>query len=117
MSSKTNETTGDRVCGGHLSNAVVHQTKEASVDGVGEEQAAGAALVKTATDTDEEGSTDGATNGHKLDLSISQASVKVIGVLDDLALLMAVGASDGLGRDIVVDLLAMLERCHVGGRW
>ena len=109
---KTNETTGYRICGCHLSDTVVHQTQEASVDRISEEQAGWATLVETTADTDEERSSNGAANGHELDLSVSETSVKVIIVLNDLAFFVAVDASDRLGRHKVVDLLAMFVGCH-----
>ena len=109
---KTNETTGYRVCGGHFGDTVVHQTKEAGVDRIGEEQAAWATLVETAADTDEECSSNGAANGHELNLSVSKTAVEVIIVLNDLAFFVAVDASDRLGRHKVVDLLAMFVGCH-----
>lgn len=107
VSSKTNKATRDRVCGGHFGDTVVHQTKETSVDRIGEEQAAWAALVETAANTDEESGSNGATNGHELDLSVSKTAMKVIIVLNDLAFLVAVGAGDWYRRHKVVDLLAM----------
>ena len=110
---KTNEATGYRVCGCHLSDAVVHQTQEASVDRISEEQAGWATLVETATDTDEESGSNGAANGHELNLSVSKTAVEVISVLNNLAFFMAVDASDWLGRHKVVDLFAMFVCCHV----
>jgi ribosomal protein S17E len=104
---KTNKATRNRVCGSHLSDTIVHQTQEASVNRISEEQAGWATLVETAADTDEERSSNGAANGHELNLSIPETSVKVIIVLNDLAFFVAVGASDRLGRHKVVDLLAM----------
>ena len=115
--SKTDEAARDRVCGGHLGDAVVHQAEEASIDGVRQEQAAWAAFVETAADADEESGANGAANGHQLDLSVSQAAVEVIVVLDDLAFFVAVDAADGVGRDILADLLVMFEDGHGGGEW
>jgi hypothetical protein len=114
MSSKTNKATRNRIRSRHLSNTVVHQTQEASIDRVREEQAARTALVETAADADEEGSSDGAADGHELDLSVSESPVQVVVVLDDVAILVAVGLGDWAGRHEVVDLLAVFERCHVG---
>lgn len=113
VSSKTDETTRDRVRGRHLCNTVVHQTQEASIDGIREEQTARAALVETTADADEKSSSNGAANGHELDLTISKTPVEVVVVLDDLAIFVAVGPGDGGGRHKVVDLLAMFVRCHV----
>jgi len=96
VTSKTNEASRDRICCRHLSDTVVDQTKEASVDGVGKEQATRTALVETTADTDEEGSSNGAANGHELDLSVSKTTVEVIGVLDDLAFIMAFCTGEGL---------------------
>lgn len=112
VTSKTNEATRDRVCRRHLGNAVVDQTQEAGVDGVGQEQTSRTTLVETATDTDEESSSNGAANGHELDLSVSEAAVEVIGVLDNLALIVAFCAGEGFRRDILADLLVVLERGH-----
>jgi hypothetical protein len=109
VSGKTNEATRDRVCGRHLSDTVVHQTKKASIDRIGEEQASWASLVESATNADEESSSNSAANGHQLDLSISETTVKMIIVLNDLTLFIAVGASDWRRRHEVVDLLAMFE--------
>ena len=95
MTSKTNEATRHRICRRHLGNAVVYQTQEAGVDGVGQEQAGWATLVETAADTDEERSSNGTANGHELDLSVSKTTVEVIGVLDDLALIMAFCSDKG----------------------
>ena len=113
VSCKTNKAAGDRVRRCHLGDTVVHQTKEAGIDSVREEQAAWTALVETAADTDEESSSNGTTNGHELNLSVSKPSVEVIIVLNDLAFFVAVGASDWLGRHKVVHLLTMFVRCHV----
>ena len=107
VSSKTNKATGNRVCGCHFGDTVVHQTKEASVDRIREEQAGRAALVETAADTDEESGSNGAANGHELNLSVSETSVEVIIVLNDLAFFMAVDAGDWFRRHKVVGLLAM----------
>jgi hypothetical protein len=114
VSSKTNETTRNRIRSRHLSDTVVHQTEEASIDRVRKEQAARTALVETAADADEEGSSDGAADGHELDLSVSESSVQVVVVLDDVAIFVAVGLGDWAGRHEVVDLLAVFEGCHVG---
>jgi hypothetical protein len=114
MSSKTNKATRNRIRSRHLSNTVVHQTQEASIDRVREEQAARTALVETAADADEEGSSNGAADGHELDLSVSESPVQVVVVLDDVAILVAVGLGDWAGRHEVVDLLAVFEGCHVG---
>lgn len=112
VSSKTDEATRNRVRGSHLSDTVVHQAQEASVNRIREEQAGWATLVETAADTDEERSSNGAANGHELNLSIPETSVEVIIVLNDLAFFVAVGASDRLGRHKVADLLAMFVGCH-----
>jgi len=108
VSSKTDEATGNRICSRHLSNTVVHQTQEAGINRVGEEQAAGPALVETTADTDEEGGSNGAANGHELDLTVSKSSVEVVVVLDNVAIFVAVGLRDWAGRHEVVDLLAVL---------
>jgi hypothetical protein len=113
VSGKTNEATRDRVCGRHLSDAVVHQTKKTSIDRIGEEQASWTSLVETAANADEESSSNGAANGHQLNLSVSETSVKVIIVLNDLTLFVAVGPCDWRRQHVVVDLLAMFERGHV----
>ena len=95
VAGKTNEATGYRVCRRHLGDTVVDQTQEASVDGVGQEQTSRTTLVETAADTDEQCSTNGAANGHELDLSVSETTVEVIGVLDNLAFIMAFRSGEG----------------------
>jgi hypothetical protein len=116
VSGKTNEATRDRVRGRHLGDTVVHQTEEASIDRIGQEQACWAALVETAANGHEESSSNGAANSHQLNLSISKASVKVVIVLNNLTLFVAVDASDRRRRHEVVDLLSMFERGHVASR-
>ena len=113
VSSKTDEATRDRIRGRHLSNTVVHQTQEASIDRIREEQTARPALVETAADADEEGGSNGAADGHELDLAVSKPAAEVVVVLDDLAIFVAVGPEDRVGRDKVVDLLAVFVCCHV----
>jgi hypothetical protein len=56
-----NETTGDRHIGTHFGLAVVDQSQHAGVDGIGEEEGAGAALEQTAGDRDEGCCSDGST--------------------------------------------------------
>lgn len=111
LASHTNETAGDRVQSGHLSHAVVHETEGAAVDEVGEEERAGPASVQALADADEEGGTDGATDGDKLDLAVGQLAVQAVGVaIDDLAR-VDVGHAIGRGLDVVV----LLRLFVVGG--
>lgn len=53
------------------------------------------------TDTDEQGSSDGSTNGNQLNLSVVETTVKLIGILSNLAI---------LGGNNSVDVVNVLAR-------
>lgn len=116
----TNETSRNRVKGCHFSHAVVHEAEETAVGSVGNEQTAGTTTGKTAADTDEEGSADGATDGDELDLTIAQATLKLVGIVRGDAMLdvwaVAIG---GLEAFIRVFLFFGVHgcdgQCRVGG--
>lgn len=66
LSGEANEGSRDGVPYGHLGETSGDHCDEDGLDGVGEEQGAGASLLETTTDADEEGGSDGTANGDEL---------------------------------------------------
>lgn len=65
----------------HLGDRVIDEGEDERVEGIGDQEAAGAALGETASDGDEEGRADGATGGDELDLTVIKAPVEMAHVI------------------------------------
>lgn len=84
VSGKTNEATRHGVQRGHFGNGVVDKSEDTRIDDEDNEQTARATLGETSTDTDEEGSTNGATNGNQLDLTVVEAAMQAVGIVSNV---------------------------------
>ena len=82
MPGKTNESTRDWLVCDHLGDTIVDTTEKDDVEEVGDEQAARTSSGKAIADGDEERCTDRATDGQKLNLSVTESSMKRICIAD-----------------------------------
>lgn len=93
VTSKSNKATRNRHVSAHFSDRVVDEGEDDGVECIGDEKTASAAAGKTTSDTDEKSSTNGTTNGNKLDLSVIKSTLEAIGVV---AMMMKLGADGSL---------------------
>lgn len=68
--SQPDEAAGHGHVGAHFSNGVVHEGQHDRVQGVRDQETGRAALGEAAANADEEGGSNGATGGNKLDLAV-----------------------------------------------
>ena len=85
LASETNEASADRIRGRHLSDTVVDHCKNKRLKSIGNEQTTGTAMVKAASNRDEEGGTDRATDGNELDLTIVQVTLEIVRIVSEHA--------------------------------
>jgi hypothetical protein len=99
FSGHSDEASADRVQCSHLSHAIIHQSKQASIKGITKEQTSGTAILETTTDTDKKCRSNGTANGNELDLAVAEVALKLVRIVRGTVLNVGCGNGFlGIGR-------------------
>lgn len=117
MTGQSNKTTANRHVDGHFGDGIVHHAHDDGIEGVGHEKRAGAGFVESTTDTDEQSSADGASDGDQLNLAVAEVALQLVRIVSCLTMLHVVCLVTIVGRRVrfgLVNVHCCKGNCCVG---